>query len=179
MSEPHWHASRAESLLDTGGFERVLASVHSAATAGGAGFTEVSECYQHQPPEQVVRDYLHETVRLIEQFDRFEVLAHIDYPVRHWPLDAKPYDPRDFEDEYRQVLSRLAAAGKVLEVNTRMPLDPLVLRWWRQEGGRAIAFASDAHSPDAVARDFGEAVRLAEAAGFRAAREPYDFWRCG
>ncbi|CAI7978217.1 hypothetical protein FRAHR75_430066 [Frankia sp. Hr75.2] len=75
MGEPHWHTSHAEALLGRGAFERVLASVHSAPAAGG-GFTEVS-------------------ARLIERFDAFEILAHIDYPVRYWPADAQPYDPYD------------------------------------------------------------------------------------
>ncbi|GAA1091726.1 PHP domain-containing protein [Kitasatospora arboriphila] len=179
LSEPHWHRARAAALLDAGAFERVLASVHSAPTAAGDGFTEVSARYDDQSPAQVVRAYLAETVRLIQQFESFEVLAHIDYPVRHWPADGKPYDPYDFEEEYRHVLRCLATAGKVLEVNTRVPLRSEVLAWWREEGGQAITFASDAHDPDAVARGFGDAVGMAEAAGFRPGRDPHGFWSRG
>ncbi|MFI8891936.1 PHP domain-containing protein [Streptomyces paradoxus] len=176
LSEPHWHAARVQALLEAGDFERVLASVHSAPTADGSGFTEVSSRYGDQPPAEVVRAYLVETVRLIEQFEAFEVLAHIDYPVRYWPASEKPYDPYDFEEEYRHALRLLAAAGKVLEVNTRVPLHPQVLAWWRAEGGQAITFASDAHDPAALARGFGDAVHMAEAAGFRPGRDPHSFW---
>ncbi|MEW1909313.1 PHP domain-containing protein [Kitasatospora sp. NPDC085895] len=176
LSEPHWHPSRAEALLGAGSFERVLASVHSAPAASGFGFTEVSARYADQPPAQVVRAYLAETARLIEQFAPFEVLAHIDYPVRRWPAGGKPYDPHDFEEEYRHVLRCLAAAGKVLEVNTRVPLHPQVLTWWREERGQAITFASDAHDPTALARGFSDAAHMAEAAGFRPGRDPHDFW---
>lgn len=179
LSEPHWHVSRATALLDTGGFERVLASVHSAKSDGGGSLVEVSARYNDQRPAQVVRDYLNETVRLIEQFDSFEILAHIDYPVRYWPAFEKPYDPCDFEDEYRHVLHCLAAAGKALEVNTRVPLHPEVLRWWHQEGGQSITFASDAHDPDSLANGFREAVHVAEATGFRPGRNVNAFWgRC-
>ncbi|MFE9637337.1 PHP domain-containing protein [Streptomyces sp. NPDC006463] len=177
LSEPHWHASRVGILLGAGGFERVLASVHSAPTADGSGFTEVSARYDDQPPADVVRAYLAETVRLIEQFDAFEVLAHIDYPVRYWPANGKPYDPYDFEEEYRHVLRSLAATGKVLEVNTRVPLHPQVLAWWREEGGQAISFASDAHDPAALARGFRDAVQVADISGFRQGRDPHAFWR--
>jgi histidinol-phosphatase (PHP family) len=179
LSEPHWYPAQTADLLETGRLERVLASVHSAPTADGCGFTEVSDRYDDRAPAEVVRAYLAETVRLIEQFPRFEVLAHIDYPVRYWPAGAKPYDPHDFEEEYRHVLRLLATAGKTLEVNTRVPLHPEVLDWWRQEGGRAISFASDAHEPDALARGFREASRFAKAAGFREGSDPLDFWRCG
>ena len=102
-------------------------------------------------PAQVLRDYLAEAAALISGFDTFEVLAHIDYPVRYWPRDARPFDPREFEDKYRHVLRTLASAGKILEVNTRVPLHPQILTWWRQEGGQAITFASDAHDPAALA----------------------------
>ena len=33
-------------------------------------------------PDEIVRSYLGETLRMIESSDVFEVLAHIDYPVR-------------------------------------------------------------------------------------------------
>nr|WP_084725823.1 PHP domain-containing protein [Streptacidiphilus melanogenes] len=176
LSEPHWHDLRARDLLACGAFERVLASVHSAPVADGDGFTEVGVRFEDQKPAEVLRGYLAETVRLIEEFDHFEVLAHIDFPVRRWPMDAKPFDPTDFEDEFRLVLRRLAASDRILEFNTRVPLDPLVLGWWRQEGGQGISFASDAHEPQALAREFATAVHLAEAAGFRPGRDVHGFW---
>jgi histidinol-phosphatase (PHP family) len=87
-----------------------------------------------------------------------------------------PYDPRQFEELHREVLRGVADADKVLEVNTRVPLHPSVLRWWRQEGGKAITFASDAHDPASLAQGFTEAVKIAEAAGFRADDDPLGLW---
>lgn len=175
LSEPHWHEARSSALLSNGGFERVLASVHSAPTAD-ATFTEVGAQYADRPPHEVVRGYLAESARMIAEFDAFEILAHIDYPVRYWPADAKPYEPHEFEDDYRHVLQVLAATDKTLEVNTTVPLHAQVLTWWHQEGGRAISFASDAHEPAALAKGFTEAAHIAEAAGFRPDRDPHDFW---
>jgi histidinol-phosphatase (PHP family) len=177
LKEPHWHAEKTKTLLDLGGFERVLASVHSARlNAGGSGFTEVSARYSDQAPDAVVRDYLDDTLQLVREFDDFEVLAHIDYPIRHWPTETRPYDPREFEDEHREILRVLAAADKVLELNTRVPLHSSVLKWWRQAAGKAITFASDAHDPASLAHGFTEAVEVAEAVGFRADDDPLGFW---
>ena len=67
---------------------------------------------------------LSETLRMIESSDMFEVLAHIDYPVRGWPAAAGMFDPADFEDEFRAVLHALASSGRVLEVNTRFRFRP-------------------------------------------------------
>lgn len=179
LSEPHRHPERAAALLAVGGFARVLASVHSAPAPGGSGRTEVSSRFRDQSPAEVLRGYIADVALLVEEFDTFDVLAHIDFPVRSWPAGATPYDPWDFEDEHRRVLRALAASGKALEVNTKVPLHPQVLTWWHQEGGHAITFASDAHDPAALARGFPAAVRMAEAAGFRAARDPLDFWHRG
>ncbi|MFN8172659.1 MAG: hypothetical protein U0R65_12450 [Candidatus Nanopelagicales bacterium] len=61
--------------------------------------------------------------------------------------------------------------------STRVPLHPVVLAWWREEGGDAITFASDAHRPDALAAGFAEAAAVARAAGFRGGDSPADLWR--
>ena len=95
-----------------------------------------------------------------------------------WPRTAEPYDEEAFEPEYRAVLRALAASGRVLEVNTKSPLPSTgLLRWWRDEGGRAVSFGSDAHQSWRVGDRFKLAVDIAEAAGFRAGRDPFDFWR--
>jgi histidinol-phosphatase (PHP family) len=176
LSEPHWHQDQAEALLDRGDFERVLAAVHSGIGVVPGTFAEISAQYEHRTPETVVVDYLLDTSRMIEQFHGFEVLAHIDYPVRYWPQDAPPYDPHDFEEEYRHVLQLLAKRDLVLEVNTRVPLHFEVVSWWREAGGARLSFASDAHEPSAVAHGFRVAAHMAEAAGFSPDRDPLGFW---
>ena len=74
------------------------------------------------------------------------------------------------------MLRTLAGAGKILEINTKAPLDPLVLSLWRQEGGQAVTFASDAHDPATLAAGFTEAAQMAEAAGFTASQDPCGPW---
>jgi histidinol-phosphatase (PHP family) len=127
-------------------------------------------------PEDVVRRYLVSTVQMVESSDLFAVLAHIDYPARRFPSTGAPFDSTRFEEEYRAVLRALARSGRALEVNTRIPLDPLVVRWWHEEGGAAVSFGSDAHLPSAVANGFAEAAAMVEAQGFRPGRTPLDFW---
>ena len=174
LGEPHWHRPVTDALLADGSFDRVLASVHSVTI--GPVTDEVSGFLGAGDPAAVVRAYLAEAAALVSQFSAYDVLAHIDYPVRKWPAGARPFDPLDFQEEYRHVLRLLARAGKALEVNTRVPLHPQVLAWWRADGGQAVTFASDAHSPDRLAAGFAEAVRVAEAAGFGAGSDPLGLW---
>ncbi len=174
LSEPHWHRPAVDTLLGRGSFDRVLASVHSVTI--GAVTDEVSGFLADGDPAAAVRAYLAEAAALVSGFSAYDVLAHIDYPVRAWPAGGRPFDPLDFQQEYRHVLRLLADAGKALEVNTKVPLHPQVLAWWRADGGQAITFASDAHSPDRLAAGFAEAARVADAAGFGAGNDPVGPW---
>ena len=82
----------------------------------------------------------------------------------------------DFEIEYRSVLRSLAETGRALEVNTRLPLDPLILTWWRDEGGTAITFGSDVHDAHFLAQGFDAAMVTATSHGFHPAAERHGFW---
>ncbi|WP_155368389.1 PHP domain-containing protein [Catellatospora vulcania] len=174
MGEPHWHAAAAAKVLGAGRFDRVLGSVH--CLPAGDGFTEPPGLYRLRAAEEVVREYLAEVARMAAGSDLFSVLAHIDYPVRYWPEQAGPFDPHAFEDEFRHALRVLADSGRALEVNTKVPLHPEVVRWWRQEGGAAVTFGSDAHDPTGLAFGFGPAADMVQAFGFRPGRHPCDFW---
>ena len=94
------------------------------------------------------------------------MLAHLDFPRRYWPRGAHLFREQPFEEEYRAVLRALAATGRVLEINTKTPLASVdLVNWWREEGGTAVSFGSDAHLPNRVGDRFKLAVDVVEAAG--------------
>ena len=82
------------------------------------------------------------------------------------------------------MLRAAAVRGVALEVNTTRGRDParflcpgpMVLNWWREEGGGAVSFGSDAHSPEHLAAGFDLAQELATAAGFKPRDDPLAFW---
>ncbi|MGH3712926.1 MAG: PHP domain-containing protein [Micromonosporaceae bacterium] len=174
--EPHLFSTEIGALLRKRAYQRVLGSLHSLRVDGVLHY--VPELLTADSAQDVMRDYFAETLRMVEGSDVFEILAHVDYPMRAWPKDARPYEATDFEDEYRAVLRALAQSGRVLEVNTQGPWPaPEVLAWWREEGGAAVSFGSDAHEPWTVGRSFPDAVAMVESAGFRPGSDPADFWR--
>lgn len=175
LGEPHWHAAKVEHLLRGGAFDRVLGSVHSLRQ--GEHALVVERLHGLRPPGELLRDYLAEALAMVEGSGAFEVLGHLDYPVRAWPAEAGPFVPEHFEDEFRTVLRALAAGDRVLEINTAVPLDAVIVRWWRECGGKWISFGSDAHEPGQVARDFARMGALAEGCGFAPGRRESDFWR--
>ena len=176
LGEPHWHRDQVQEVLSRGDFDRVLGSVHSLAVDGP---WLVDHLFGRMGPGDLMRAYLGEVLRLADSSAPFTVLAHVDYPLRHWPAEAGPFDAAAFEEEYRSVLRVLARSGRVLEINTVVPLPAVIARWWYEAGGEALTFGSDAHQPRAVAREFAGAAAMAEAAGFRPGRYPHDCWRRG
>jgi histidinol-phosphatase (PHP family) len=174
VGEPHWHEAAVRRVLDSGPFDRVLGSLH--CLPDGGRFREPVGLFAHQPPVDVVRSYLLEVAELVTRSDAFSVLGHIDYPFRSWPSDEGPVDPAAFEDEFRLALRATAQSGRALEINTVVPLDATILRWWHEEGGEAVTFGSDAHEPAHVGRDFRAAADMAEAHGFRPGPDPFGLW---
>jgi histidinol-phosphatase (PHP family) len=180
LGEPHLHASTVADVLARHPFERRLGSLHVVPTEDGRlcnSWTLLPTVSADRATE-LVRGYFGEMLHLVDSDAPFEVLAHLDFPRRYWPSDDRPYLEKDFEEEYREVLRRLVASGRVLEINTRTPLASVELvRWWFEEGGGAVSFGSDAHVPWAVGDCFDLAVDVVEAAGFRPGADRFDFWR--
>jgi histidinol-phosphatase (PHP family) len=176
VGEAHLFAASARRVLGPADFDRVLGSLHAIPLNGQ--LTSAEDLFRRLSPTEVMRRYFGEVVRLISGSDVFQVLAHLDFPRRMWPSSAGPYREQTFEAEYRDVLRALAGTGRVLEINTKSPLASVeLLVWWRDCGGTAVSFGSDAHQPWRVGDKFKQAVDIAEAAGFSPGRDPFDFWR--
>lgn len=177
LGEPHWQPDRVRQLLAGGDFQRVLGSLHTVEVDGRCWMVEHllgADAPAGLTPLDVLRAYLDGVQQLIADLpDEVQVLAHLDYPVRAW---RGSFDPHVLEEQLRAVLAALAASGRALEINTRVPLAPQIVRWWREAGGRAVTFASDAHRPAAVAAGFADAAALAVSEGFRPDRHPLGFW---
>jgi len=173
--EPHLFAASVAAHLRDSPVDRVLGSLHSLSLDGrlvGVGRLLYAD------PDATMRRYLGEMVDMIEGSDVFQVLAHVDFPRRYWPGGSERYVEKDYEEEYRAVFRALAGTGRALEVNTSSPLASVdQVRWFREEGGEAVSFGSDAHQPTAVGQRFDLAVDIVEAAGFRPGRDRFDFWR--
>ncbi|MDQ6791936.1 MAG: histidinol-phosphatase HisJ family protein [Candidatus Dormibacteraeota bacterium] len=184
MGEPHRYPVEAAAVLASGGFDRILGSVH--CTPWNDRLMDGSQLDRLPPGEApgFLRAYFTEALALVQSVQPFQVLAHLDYPKRYWPHAELPYREEDFEEELRAVLRAAAQRGTVLEVNTTRGLDPrrglcpgpTALRWWADLGGPAVSFGSDAHDPEKIGLGFDLAADLVEAAGFRPNDDPAGLW---
>jgi len=175
LGDPHLHPREAAELASIG-FDLIIGSVHSLRRSNG--FADAADRYADLPDADVVREYLTEVTAMVQSRADFDVLAHINYAARYWPGRQGPYRSADFEGEYRAALRALAVSGRALEINTSgwLPLDPGLLSWWRDEGGRAVSFGSDAHDPVTIGREFAAAAEMAQAAGFTPASDSSGLW---
>jgi histidinol-phosphatase (PHP family) len=174
--ESHLFSASAGAVVRSGGFDRVLGSLHAVPYQGR--LVGADALFGSMSADDTMRYYFAELIRLIDGSDLFQVLAHLDFPRRYWPKGPHRYSEAPFEEEYRAVLTALAATGRALEINTKSPLASVdLVRWWREAGGTAVSFGSDAHLPRRVGDRFKLAVDVVEAAGFRPGRDQYDFWR--
>lgn len=180
LGEPHWFPSEVRDLLAAGAFERTLGSQHSFLVDGEPWIVSDLDGPSAPPgwsPSDIVRAHLLETIEMIRSCDDFVVLAHVDYAVRHWPAGADRFPYGTFEEEFRAVLGALERSGRILEVNTAIPMSSRIVRWWYEAGGERVSVGSDAHSPEAVARNFADVADMIESVGFRPTPDPYGFWR--
>jgi histidinol-phosphatase (PHP family) len=184
LGQPHRFPEDAAAVLASGPLDRVLGSVHCVPSHGELVDISTGGLLAPERAGDTLSAYFADLLALVESSQPFEVLAHLDYPKRYWPHADVPYRDEDHEEEIRAVLRGAAARGSVLELNTTRGVEPhrgmcpgpTVLRWWVEEGGRALSMGSDAHAPDRIAAGFELACRLAGAAGFRPNDDPAAYW---
>jgi histidinol-phosphatase (PHP family) len=181
LGEPHWYPKETAAVLGAGPLDQVHGSIHCIRFEGG--MVDASQFRDREGLDfpSAVREYFRETLAMVESGQPFETLAHLDYPKRYWREGAAPYREEDYKTEIRAILVAAAGTGRVLEVNTTrghtLCPDITVVRWWREVGGQAVQYGSDAHQPDRVAAGFKIATQMVEAAGFKPARDPMALWR--
>ncbi len=145
FGQPHLHEAQASHLLDLGGIDLVLGSLHTLEV--GDDRSEPNTLFRKWSADEVMWAYLDEIPRMVAGSRTFEVFTHIDYAVRAWPIEsAGPFDPRRFEEGFRNAMRAIADSDRILEMNTRR-LWPWIPQWWSEEGGKAVTFGSDAHVP--------------------------------
>lgn len=174
FGQPHLYATAARQMVDLSRVDRVLDSLHTLDL--GEGAAEPNTLFRDHDPAEVMNEYLEQIPVMVSGSESFEVVTHIDYAVRQWPIEqAGPFDPRRFEEQFRGAMRAIAESGRALEMNTKR-LWPWIPQWWAQAGGTMVSFGSDAHTPDAIARDFPEATAMLEYFGFRPGRSPEQLW---
>ena len=76
------HTAEADKkIAQSHAFDYVLASIHCI---GRRDLYEPT-CYEGRTRQQIVEEFLHESITCLEQERDFDAFAHIDYICRYWP----------------------------------------------------------------------------------------------
>ena len=158
--------SDVRSLLEEHPFDYTIGSVHHLGEWGFDDPRQIDE-YEDREIDDVWVEYL-ELVGDAAETGLFTVLGHLDLVKK---FGFRP--TRTLKMELDHLVSRIARAGVIVEINTaglHRPVkeaypttDILALL---NEAGVPITFGSDAHRPEEVGRDFDHAAELARSAGY-------------
>ncbi len=134
-----------------------------------------AEYYVGKTEKQAYEEYFLSILENAKALDCFNVYGHLDYVIRYGPNKDKFYDPMDYYDVFKELLTVIIEKGKGIEVNTGSMYKGFsyphphekVLKMYRQLGGEIITIGSDAHVPQYVGYGFERAEELLKQCGFR------------
>lgn len=165
------HTAAADKKVAQGHvFDYVLGSIHCI---GRRDLYEPA-CYEGRTRQQIVEEFLRESIACLEQDRDFDSFAHIDYICRYWPYTGAERELRlqDAPELFDRLFNLLIKKNIPIEINTRRLDDeaaaagllPLYKRY-RALGGEYCTIGSDAHYAEHVGRRLPEALRMAAACG--------------
>lgn len=116
--------------------------------------------------------YYEEILKVVTDFDGYDVLAHLDLIARYDPLGSYPFEK--IKDILAEIFQVIIPKGKGLEFNTSSWHYNLadttpsreILRLYRDMGGKIVTLGSDAHTPQYLADHAQEAMRILKELGF-------------
>lgn len=112
------------------------------------------EYQQGRDQDDIHRAYYDEMLAVMDAFDSYDSIAHLDLVRRYDPFGPMPFER--VQDQVAAVLEHAIARGKAIELNTsswRYGLDDImpssdVFRLYRDLGGSLVTLGSDSHRPD-------------------------------
>lgn len=163
-----------KSFMDRHTFDVVIASLHFLDNTD----PYLGAYYVPYDAHQAYGHYLETILTCLEGWQDFDILGHFDYVARYAPLSYPQHAIRyaDFSDVLDALLRLLAESGKTFEINTKTyqrfahgtpELDTNILKRFREFGGDAVSFGSDAHHAERVGEHFDYFAYLAQMCGFR------------
>jgi histidinol-phosphatase (PHP family) len=169
IGEPHIFKEETETILERAPFDYVIGSLHWVGRS-----TIFDPGFYRRPAEEAYGLYFAELERMT-RIGGFDVLGHLDVPVRTAFEVYGGYDPQAYEAWIRPVLANCIAHGIALDINTsgtRRPARVLlpgltILRWYAEMGGERVTLGSDAHRSEEIGSRLDVAIAAARSAGLR------------
>ena len=166
IGEPHLFAGEVRQMMARYPFDYSIGSLHWVGRE-----SIFWPRYFARTSEEAYGGYFDELGRM-SRSGEFDILGHLDVPIRTAFDIYGSYDPREYEEQIRAVLRNCIDRGIAVEVNAgtlrrnAAVLTPgqVILEWYARMGGERLTLGSDAHQPGHVALGLDVALAAAEAA---------------
>ncbi len=170
LGQPAHEPELAEKLLSENGYDFVIGSVHNIRGYDDFYFLD----YTKLDVTKLLDAYFEE-LRETAEWGRFDVLAHITYPLRYITgeyginVDMNRYSGV-LDDTFRALIRNgcgieINTSGLRQKIGVTMPDLPIVKRY-RELGGEILTIGSDAHRTDDLGKGISEGIAVAREAGF-------------
>jgi histidinol-phosphatase (PHP family) len=166
--ETHRYPKKVQDLARDYPYDYVIGSLHYV----GDHFL-FDPVYLRENSTYDLLDTYFTEVELMTRKPLFDILGHLDLPVRNARRIRDEYDPARHEGLIRRILQNCIDHGLALDVNVaglRKPSQnvmphPAILRWYREMGGERLTLGSDAHAADQVGLHLDQALDAIRSAG--------------
>ena len=163
---------KAEEFVNNSAYDFIIASLHNTTKYKDPYFFTKEE-FLNIDINDMMQVYFEELYDCCE-WGKFDVLGHLDYPLRYLNGFGFEYNLDGHLEQIKQIFSLLIEKGKGIEVNSSgignigrtFPGFEIVLLY-KKLGGEIITVGSDAHTADDMGKGIGEAVQMVSDAGFK------------
>jgi histidinol-phosphatase (PHP family) len=168
IGEPHCYPEEVKSLLERYPYDYAIGSLHYV----GEDYMFDQKYLASHTADEILGGYFNE-LECMTRAPRFNILGHLDLPVRNARHIWEGYDPARYEERIRAVLQNCIRAGLALDVNLAglrkpshniMP-DGRILHWYAEMGGKRVTLGSDAHAREQVGQGLQQGLAAVRAAG--------------
>lgn len=166
--QPHV-LKRNSDLIDRENFDFVIASVHECEMKDFF----VGDFFEGRSPEESLLAYLDETHKMVSEYDRFNVLGHLDI-LKRYSKDINMLGTKNYLDYYAKILGVIIPRGQGIEINTsglnqkgisQFP-DFEIVKLYKELGGEILTIGSDSHVPENLCSNFGYIKKELQKIGF-------------
>jgi histidinol-phosphatase (PHP family) len=171
IGQPHHDIALSRELAEGAEIDFIIGSVHRVRGEEDFYFID----YDRPDMPVLLRKY-YEVLLELSTFDCFDVMGHINYPLRAMSAEQeKRAGLGVFDGLLRETLASLAAHGRGIEANSHCMKEGVggilpaleIMKMFRGSGGRIVTTGSDAHEASQVGAGIPEAEALLREAGFK------------
>ncbi len=169
IGQPHASPDAADIFLQQHIFDYCIGSLHAMPNDLDLYFHKYAEL----DCDQLLQEYFDEVEAMIA-YGKFQVLGHLDYPLRVMKLPNNHPTFAGYMDRVEIILKKLIENGIALESNAKSLLgwqkqvgpEDFVLKRYQELGGELLSVGSDSHSPSTMGNGVKEAMERLRSMGF-------------